>query len=262
MTHTEALLILEAMADGCSPLTGEVLPHDHLLLDESVMEAILIALEVLRAAPATGAGASGKSTRAASKVAKPDLTAVDVVLPEDDLWAAVELYRALAINPTANRIAALLCGTPAVKEDEIKRHPLFGKYGGRYQKAQIVPWLEEWSKLHNVIPSRENTKELHPYFAEPHFNKLSPPAIAQLKAKVEAIPIVKLEGLSDDLVERRKTLPRSHEPWPEEELRLLKKATEFTNDLEFLMQCFGRSALALSAQAEKWLPMEDADVAP
>jgi hypothetical protein len=253
MTHSEAISMLETMADGCDPLTGEVLPIDHLLLDESVMEALLIAVEALHAQPASAT----KTGAASRKSPKPPLDAVDVVLPDEDVWVVVELYRALATTPTANRIAAVLCASPSVKEAELKRHPLFGKYGSRYQKAQIVPWLEVWSKKHNVIPSREITKELHPYFEAPHFNKLTAPAVEQLKEKVSAIPLVRVEGLSDDLIERRKTMPRSHEPWPEEELRLLKKAIEFTNDLAFLGECFGRSALALSAQAEKWLPQPE-----
>lgn len=250
MTHTEALSILEAMADGCSPLTGEVLPHYHLLLDESVMEAILIAIESMqgKSAPATS-----KPARNTGKVQR-EPTLVDVSLPDDDLMVAVELYRGLATNPTATRLSAFLCGDRSVKDPELTHHPLFGKYGHSYQKADIVPWMDEWIKKNNINPPKENTKVIHPFFAEPHFNKLSERAIEQLKEKVSAIPLVRVEGLSEELLERRKTMPRSHEPWPEEEQRLLKKAIEFTNDVTFLAQCFGRSELAVSAQAEKWLP--------
>ncbi len=250
MTPNEALLIFEAMADGCSPLTGEVLPHDHLLLDESVMEAVLIAIESLR-------GKSASATSKPSRNAKPGNSAAQALpleqvdLPDEDLMTAVTLYRSLDTNPTANRIAALLCGNSAVKMTELLQHHLFGKYAERYQKAQIVPWLDEWILKNNINPP--TVKEIHPYFAEPHHNALSERAVEQLKEKVAAIPIVRIEGLSEELVERRKTLPRSHEPWPEEETRLLKKATEFTNDLPFLSQSFGRSELAISAQAEKWL---------
>jgi len=256
MTPKEALLILEAMADGCSPLTGEVLPHDHLLLDESVMEAVLIAIEAMRGKPASATAKPARNARSATPLG-PDqaMPLEDVDLPDDDLMLAVSLYRAHDTNPTANRIAALLCGTPAVKIAELVQHPLYGKYAARYQKAQIVPWLDEWILKNNINPP--TVKEIHPYFAEPHHNRLSERAVEQLKEKVVAIPIVRVEGLSEELIERRKTLPRSHEPWPEEEMRLLKKAIEFTNDLPFLSQCFGRSELAISAQAEKWLsPLE------
>lgn len=247
MTHSEARIILEAMADGCDPLTGEALPMDHLLLDESVMEALLIALEALHATPENG------SKPAPRKPVKTIPLPIDFALPDGELMEAVELYRALATNPTANRIAALLCGAPAVKDAELKAHPLFGRYASHFQKAQIVPWLEEWMVKNNIVPPKDAPKELHPYFNEPHFNKLSDKAVQQLKEKVVALPITKTEDLSEHVIERRLTLPRYQEPWPEEEIRLLKIATEFTNDLAFLGECFGRSPLALSAQAEKWL---------
>ncbi len=251
------MLILEAMADGCSPLTGEVLPHDHLLLDERVMEAVLIALEVMRGQPAVASSPRRKPVEATGEA---PAAFAEVPIPDDELFAAVEVFKGLSITPTAHRLSAFLCGERKFKEPELLHHPLAGKYHDLYQKAQLVPSVEAWIKQYNVIPPRDNLKEIHPFFAEPHFNKLSERAIEQLKEKVTAIPIVKVEGLSEDLIERRKTMPRSHEPWPEEELRLLRKATEFTNDLQFLSTCFGRSELALSAQAEKWLSPQDVDL--
>jgi hypothetical protein len=229
------------MADGCSPLTGEVLPADHVLLDERVMEALLIAIEALQGKPLP----------------------VDVQLDADDLLEAVELYRALAITPTAHRLSALLAGERSIKDTELLQHALYGKHRGRYTKAQLLPSVEQWVKQHNINPPKqrpEGERVIHPYFQAAPYNKLSERAIAQLKEKIHELPLQRTEGLSASLIERRLTWPRSHEPWPEEEMRLLKKALEFTNDLAFLSTAFGRTDFAISAQAEKLLPTIEPDL--
>lgn len=230
MTEAEAREILEALADGCSPFSGEVLPADHLLLDETVMEALLIAIEALR----------GKG--------KPE----GIELPHEEVLAAVDAFVQVDKKPTAISLANFFAGTSSIKLPEIVRHPLYGRYARRHSKGALTDALTAWIHTH-LRPAAKAPSELvpHPYFGEPHFNKLSEKAIAQLKEKVAAIPLVKTEGLSESLVERRKLFPRSHEPWPDEELRLLKVALGFTNDLEFLGSCFGRSVQAMMAQGNR-----------
>ncbi len=232
MTQTEAREILEALADGCSPFSGEVLPEDHILMEEPVIEALLIALEALR----------GKSPKVMLDIA------------EDDIQTAVAAFELADINPTANRLATFLSGTRAFKNPELIRHPLYGKYGRLHSKGALTDHMEVWieKNLKPLLPPRAET-EPHPYFNEPHFNKLSEKAIQQLKEKVTALPIVRVEGLSESLMERRKVSPRSHEPWPDAEIRLLNIALDFTNDLEFLATCFGRSTTAIVAQGNKIL---------
>ena len=117
-------------------------------------------------------------------------------------------------------------------------------------------------KQHNINPPKqrpEGERVIHPYFQAAPYNKLTERGITQLKEKINELPLLRTEGLSDSLIERRLTWPRSHEPWPEEEIRLLKKALEFTNDLAFLSTAFGRTDFAISAQAEKLLPPVEAD---
>lgn len=45
MTKSEARLYLIALANGIDPITGEILPPDHLLHDESVAEALRMAIK-------------------------------------------------------------------------------------------------------------------------------------------------------------------------------------------------------------------------
>lgn len=231
MTQSEAMAILEAMADGCDPLTGEALPVDHVLMEESVMEALLIALESLRGKPAPA----------------------EIDLPTDDLMTAIEVFRALHINPTANRVGGFLTGEAKFKEADLQRHPLQGKYG-HFKKSQVVPWLDAWMLHHQIHAPKvreDGSFILHPFFDAPHHNKLTPAAEKQLREKVAAIPIQRTENLSEYVLEQRKMLPRSNEPWTEEELRLLKIALQFTNDVALLSSAFGRSERSISAQSER-----------
>ncbi len=230
MTQSQAREILEALADGCSPLSGEVLPEDHILMEESVIEALLIAIELLR----------GKVPKAVLDI------------DEEDIRYAVAAFETVDMNPTANRLATFLSGTRAFKNPELIHHPLYGKYGRKHSKGALNDYLEIWVEK-NLKPANASDGEPHPYFNEPHFNKLSEKATLQLKEKVVALPMVRVDGLSESLLERRKVFPRSHEPWPDEEVRLLNIALDFTNDLEFLATCFGRSTTAISAQSVKLL---------
>ena len=62
MTKSEARLYLIALANGIDPITGEILPPDHLLHDESVAEALRTAIKSLEEVPPTDAPAgSGKT---------------------------------------------------------------------------------------------------------------------------------------------------------------------------------------------------------
>ena len=51
MTESEAKLYLLAMADGIDPMTGEILPDDHLLREDPIREALLLAAHLLSSEP-------------------------------------------------------------------------------------------------------------------------------------------------------------------------------------------------------------------
>ena len=53
MKKSEARLYLVALANGIDPLTGEILPSDHMLHDESVAEALRTAIKSLEEGPPT-----------------------------------------------------------------------------------------------------------------------------------------------------------------------------------------------------------------
>ncbi|MFN8393893.1 MAG: hypothetical protein U0176_04395 [Bacteroidia bacterium] len=225
MTPEQARDILTALADGCDPTTGETLPVGHILLEEDVIEALLIAIDGLRG--------SGPTT--------------SVALPEQDIQAAMGILQDAGRRPTANSIAGFLLGDRAFKFPELLGHPFHGKLAGRFTKGAFRDQIEAWLAEHHPKQPRP-AAEAHPYFEEPPVNRLTERAIQQLREKVAALPMQKTEGLSEALIERRKIHPRSHEPWPEEELRLLTIALQYTNDTEFLADCFGRSVASIVAQ--------------
>lgn len=225
MTPEEAREILTALADGCDPATGETLPVGHILLQEDVIEALLIAIDSL-----SGKGPSSP-----------------ISLPEQDIQAAMDILQDAGRRPTANSIAGFLLGDRAFKVPELLAHPFFGKLAGRFTKGAFRDQIEAWLAEHHPKQPRP-AAETHPYFEEPPQNRLTERAIQQLREKVKGLPMQRTEGLSEALIERRKIHPRSHEPWPEEELRLLTIALQYTNDTEFLADCFGRSVASIVAQ--------------
>lgn len=230
MNWDEAREILGTLVDGCDPRTGEMLPVGHVLLEEDVMEALLIAVDALR----------GKG---------PD---AGIPLPEQDIRTALEILQAAGRRPTANSIAGFLLGDRAFKVPELLGHPFYGKLAGRFTKGAFKDQIEAWLAEH--LPRAQSREfEPHAHFNPPTYNRLSERAIQQLKEKVAALPITKTTGLSETLMALRRSLPRANEPWPEEEVRLLRIALDFTNDVEFLSGCFGRSVLSIQAQGGKVL---------
>ena len=57
MKRERAIEILEALLDGANPLTGEVLPRDHVCQEADVMRALHAAVLALQDADASGSGA-------------------------------------------------------------------------------------------------------------------------------------------------------------------------------------------------------------
>jgi hypothetical protein len=234
MSPQEAKNILEALADGCSPITGEVLPLDSIVMEEEVIEALLVAIDALRGNTAVS----------------------HVQIDPAELMAVVALFRQFDRSASSNQLMHFLLGTRDFKIESMMQHPLYGKYAKRYQKGELGDYLEQWVKAENIVarlPKAATESELHPFFHAPIYNKLSEKGIEQLRTKVKALPMQHVANLSEALIERRKLHPRANEPWPEEEQRLLKIALEYTNDIEFLVGCFGRSYASIAAQSEKFL---------
>ena len=81
-----------------------------------------------------------------------------------------------------------------------------------------------------------------------------------MQIAVRNIPIEKETSsiTNQNIIELRKSYPRSHEPWNEKEIILFHEAIRQTNDMEFLSQVFQRSPNSIKAAYENTLKQKAA----
>ncbi|MEJ2054659.1 MAG: hypothetical protein P8X42_12135 [Calditrichaceae bacterium] len=229
MDKYKALQILEALADGCSPETGEILGKDNLINNSRVNSALNIAITELK--------------RSAVK-------ADEVNIEDQDIKDAISLFKEYFLKPSPNRLIGFFLGTRKFRNQKILLHPIYGKYRNQYQKGQLLDFFENYFEREKS--AAQPWQEIA-YFQEQTFNKLSDKAINQLKKKIRALGIMKTDNLTENILQARKRYRRSHEPWTTEELDLLTKALKYTNDLSLLSECFGRSRTAVEICGQKIL---------
>ncbi len=92
------------------------------------------------------------------------------------------------------------------------------------------------------------------YFHAEAFNHLTDDQIETIRNQVNQIPMQKTdESLTDGIKELRKRFPRSHEPWNEREIELIKHMVEQCNNLELIVSVFGRSSNSVLVISSKWI---------
>ena len=223
MDTKKAIHILEALASGCSPSTGETINDDSVLNERDVIRALQIAISELKALyPATQSS---------------------IHIDEGDIKRAIELFRDQDKNPGAYNLVAFFLGTRKFKNDILLSHELYGKYKTVYSKGQLIDYLNQFLIDKDLLPKSILNSNPYPeidFFRKPKFNTLSNNAIAQLKEKVNELGILKTENLTEYILNARKNHPRAYESWSETELDLLRKAMKYTNDLNILSDCFQR----------------------
>ena len=102
---------------------------------------------------------------------------------------------------------------------------------------------------------KEITQQLDNFFFPPVYNHFSETARKTLHDSVNNIPIEKpTEALTNqNIVELRKTYPRSHEPWKNKEVTLFHETVQQTNDIDFLSLVFQRSPNSIKAAYEQMI---------
>lgn len=223
MDRNKTIEILEALASGCSPTTGELIENDSVLNERDVIRALQIAIDNL-------------------KTNLPQVIS-EVEIDESDIQNAIELFKQEEQRPTSNKLVGFFLGARKFKNETIVSNQLYGKYQNQYQKGQLLDFFTQ-HLFENKLTNRNNRKN-NPYkeidfFQKETFNKLSENAINQLKEKVDEIGILKTENLSEYVQNARINHPRAYESWTDTEKELLGKAIEYTNDLELLSECFQR----------------------
>jgi hypothetical protein len=218
MEINKAIEILEALASGCSPKTGESIDKDSVLNERDVIRALQIAIDNLKAN-------------------KP-YTVLKIEIEEEDIKGVLELFKEQKQNPTPHKLAGFFIGSTKFINETIMQDQLYGKYQNLYQKGQLLDFFTQFSSKNNLI-NEKPYKDIN-FFQETVFNNLSEKAINQLKEKVKELGVQKSENLSEYVQNARVNHHRAYEPWTEIEKELLTKAMKYTNDLELLSYCFQR----------------------
>lgn len=234
MDIKKALEILEALASGFSPVTGEVIDNDSVLNDRTVIRALQIAIDYLK------------------KDNSDTLTSVEI--DEVDIKEAINLFKEQGRNPTPNNLTGFFLSTRHFKTKSLITSKLYGKFKGAYTSGQLIDFFSGFL-LENQISAKGNSKEdvfkQIDFFDKPKFNLLTDNGIKQLKGKINEIGVLKTDNLSQYVIDARKSCPRAYEQWSEKEIELLSKAIRYTNDLDLLSDCFQRGRGSIESAAKK-----------
>jgi hypothetical protein len=223
MDINRTIQILEALASGCSPTTGEILHNESILNQRDVIRAFQIAIDHLK-----------KDNASNQK---------NILIAPNDMQNAVKAFKDANRNPTPTNLTEFFLGTRNFKDHTIISNPLFGKFKNIYSKGKLIDFFTEYFFAGNLRQGENLKNDFYKeidFFQKEKFNKLSDTAINQLKEKINLLGIQKTENIPEYIQTARLTHPRAYEAWSDEETELLSKAIEYTNDLDLLSQCFQR----------------------
>lgn len=236
MDINKVIEILEALASGCSPTTGEVMESDSVLNERNTIRALQIAIDLLKK----------------NETVEYNTTEID----KDDIRSVVQLFKEENQNLTPNIITNFFLGDSKIKNEKIINDKLFGKYKKVYQKGQLLDMLTQYLSEHKSLVKKERKNEPWEgvdFFKKETFNRLSEEAIGRLKEKVNELGILKTEKLPEYVVVARAKYPRVYESWVTVEDELLKNAMQHTNDLTLLSECFQRGEGSIEIRGKKLL---------
>jgi hypothetical protein len=225
------LEILETLACGYSPITGELLDSESVINERDVIRALQIAINELKRTNPT-----------------PN---PPVRIAENEIEHAIHLFESHGISATYNRLTNFFLATGRIKETSVLSDSLYGKYKKDYLKGQLLDFFIQYLPKPASSKKREDPWNSIDFFQEEIFNTLSDKDIRELKEKIHALGIQKTDDLSENVINARVNYPRAYEPWLEEEKELLKKAIQKTNNLSLLSECFQRGANGIESQGKR-----------
>ncbi|MCB9232748.1 MAG: hypothetical protein H6581_13845 [Bacteroidia bacterium] len=228
MNRDETLEILQSLALGVDPETGEVLEKDHFINSKQVHTALLLALHAVESQAMDPGGE---------------------LIPEAEVKEAKKALRKGKYAGNPNQLMGFFLGTRRFKHQETTSHPLYGRYDGMFSQGQLLDYFGQPAKKPQKGPEPWANLD---FFEKETFNRFSEKARLQLRERVDALPMVKTE-VSAVVAQLREKHRRSHEPWSKDEDYLFTQALKYTNDLKFLTQCFGRSKAALEVKGKRFL---------
>ncbi|MFT3677558.1 MAG: hypothetical protein QM781_16835 [Chitinophagaceae bacterium] len=234
MDINNAIKVLEALASGCSPTTGEVINDDSTLNDRNVIRALQIAIDHLRKEN------SSKQS--------------EIKIDERDIENVIQLFKEQRKSPTSINLTSFFLATRPFKNQNLVSSKLYGKFRNIYNTGQLIDFFSKYLSDNNITTknsSGNDSYKLIDFFEKEKFNKLSESAITQLKEKINQLGVLKTENLSEYIQEARKTHLRAYEHWSDNEIELLTKAIKYTNDLNLLSDCFQRGKRSIESVGQK-----------
>jgi ATP-dependent DNA helicase RecQ len=201
-----------------------------------------------------------------NEVAQSDVKkSVNNILSDVSLQAYYDELKTKNLRFSTTVVAKLLTGSTIKSSAYIAANVTFvgllaGKLTYNAVKTHIAAYYspierklkEEARKatLNNIV----HFVRTHEYFATQPIAALSDDWIKCIKHALIQIPLQKdASNISAYVAELRKKYPRSHEPWSDDEISLLKDVTESCNDLQQITYLFGRTENSIVAMSSKWL---------
>lgn len=234
MDINQTIKVLEALASGCSPSTGELV-SESVINERIVIRALQIAIDELK-----------KSSFY--------YTASIINIDVESIQYAINLLNREGINISTNNLTGFFLASKKFKTNIINTDQFYGKLIGVYSKAQLLEFFSEYMKVNKIGNTKRIQEDLYnqiDFFQKEKFNRLTDSAINQLKEKIDEIGILKTENLSEYIQNSRKNHPRAYEPWSEKEKELLVKSLKYTNDLDLLSECFQRGKGSIESLGKK-----------
>ncbi|MRT92080.1 hypothetical protein [Ancylomarina sp. 16SWW S1-10-2] len=236
MDIKESIEILEALAAGFSPVTGDQIEENSVLNEREVIRALQLAIVEMKHI-------------IKDKEIKNDVIISDkeVIISEEELKTVISLFQSLEYNPTYSRLTHFFLRTKQFDFPELNTSEYYGKYVNDYSKNDLNAFLKSFLTkngytLHGKLKTAKDESPWKgiDFFKTETFNHLTENGINQLKSKINELGILKVENVSEYITNARKNYPRAYESWGDIEKELLSKALDYTNDLSLLAECFQR----------------------
>ena len=239
--------ILEALAAGFSPITGDKIEENSVLNEREVIRALQVAIVELKHT------ITNKEINANEQSLDKEVT-----INEDEMKEVMSLFQSLDYNPTYSRLTHFFLKSKQFDYPELNTSEYYGKYLADYSKKDLTVFLKIYLiksgySLHGKLktPKSEYPWNGIDFFRTETFNHLTENGINQLKSKINELGVMKVENVSEYITNARKDHPRAYESWGDIEKELLNKALDYTNDLSLLAECFQRGKGSLESLGKK-----------
>jgi hypothetical protein len=262
MKIKKAIEILEALASGCSPQTGELIENESVLNERDViraLERVIYELERLNNLKdelnETDIEKSEvKINNRGIKKTELETNIKEININNEEVDKVIKLFQSIDYSNTCTRLTQFFLKSKQFDSPVLNSNELYGKYFGHYKKQDLENFFRRYFLENGFTLNGKDKKDrkLLPwenvtFFKLEKFNNLTEKAIEQLKGKINEIGILKTEDLTLSAISSRVKYFRAYESWSDIEKELLEKAMKYTNDVELLSECFQRGNGSIKA---------------